>query len=145
MVVIGVDPGRYGGIATLDDEYMAQYVIPMPAKSGHEYDIGFIRDHIADFAPEDVMLVIEQVTRPASLTRCQGIFEGLGWALGYDVRTVRPQTWKAHFGLHSDKRASMGRAAALYPHLANEFRRVTVDDGKAEAILIATYGRDVLL
>ena len=119
-------------------------VFPMPAASGHEYDVVEIANMLGDARKEGDLLVIERVTRPASLTRCQGIFEGLGVALGYRVETVRPQEWKRHFGLvGGDKGQSMKLARQRFPHLAHEFKRVTRDDGKAEALLLALFAKEV--
>lgn len=143
-MIIGVDPGRFGGIAFLGKK---PSVVAMPAATGHDYRLDdillLLGSQRATTKPD--LLVIERVTRPASLTRCMGIFEGMGVALGYRVVTVRPQEWKRHFGLHGgDKYQSMKLAGELFPELKDEFRRVTMDDGKAEAMLIAQYGKDVL-
>lgn len=141
-MIVGVDPGRYGGIAFLNGEFAVTF--PMPATTGHDYRVWEIMNLLVEDPPEKrELLVIERVTRPASLTRCMGIFEGLGVALGYRVETVRPQEWKKHFGLGADKQASLDLARERFPHLAHEFKRVTRDDGKAEALLIALYAKEV--
>ena len=87
MAIWGVDPGHWGGLAFMYADNAD--VFPMPAASGHEYDVVEIANMLGDARKEGDLLVIERVTRPASLTRCQGIFEGLGVALGYRVETVR--------------------------------------------------------
>ena len=144
MAIWGVDPGRYGGLAIITGNDSDVY--HMPATDGHTYNIPEIAMMLGEAFFADELLVIERVTRPASLTRCMGIFEGLGVALGYRVETVRPQDWKRAMGLTGkDKRASMELASSLFPALAHEFVRVTRDDGKAEALLIAEYGRRHLL
>lgn len=141
-IICGVDPGRWGGIAFLGKK---PSVVAMPAATGHDYHITAITSLLYANARTESLLVIERVTRPAALTRCLGIFEGIGNALEYRVETVRPQEWKKHFQLHgSDKRQSMELAGELFPDLKDRFRRVTMDDGLADAILIAQYGKDVL-
>ena len=138
-MIVGVDPGRYGGVAMLWNDNA--YVYPMPATDGHTYDIEAISAMLSRLVPD--RLVIERVTRPASLVRCMAIFEGLGVALGYRVETVRPQEWKRHFGLvGGDKGQSMKLARQRFPHLAHEFKRVTRDDGKAEALLLALFAKE---
>jgi len=114
---------------------------PMPATDGHTYDIAKIVVMLGEAEYGD-LLVIERVTRPASLVRCMAIFEGVGWAMGYRVETVRPQTWKSYFGLGANKQASLDLAKERFPHLAHEFKRVTRDDGKAEALLLALFAKE---
>lgn len=118
-------------------------VVAMPATSGHNYDIDAI-SAMLDGQPPDI-LVIERVTRPATLTRCMGIFEGIGTALGYRVETVRPQEWKGYFNLGRDKQLSLDLAKERFPILAHEFKRVTRDDGKAEALLLALFAKETRL
>jgi hypothetical protein len=89
------------------------------------------------------MLVVEQVTRPASLTRCMGLLEGLGEALGYEVVTVRPQEWKRHFGLGPVKADSIALALKKWPSLKRTITKAS-DDGLAEAALIALWARETL-
>ena len=136
-MIVGVDPGRWGGIAVIGK---STFVVPMPAKDGHTYYIDEMYAMLDGQFPD--LLVIERVTRPASLTRCMGIFEGLGVAIGYRVETVRPQEWKKHFGLGPNKQASLDLARERFPHLSHEFKRVTRDDGKAEALLIALFAKE---
>ena len=138
-MILGVDPGRYGGIAMLGNTAVSLY--PMPATDGHTYNISAIAKILGMQFPD--LLVIERVTRPASLVRCMAIFEGMGWAMGYRVETVRPQEWKKHFGLGPNKQASLDLARERFPHLAHEFKRVTRDDGKAEALLLALFAKEV--
>lgn len=94
-----------------------------------------------DIVYGDALLVIEQVTRPASLTRCMGLLEGLGEALGYEVVTVRPQEWKRYFHLGPVKADSIALALKKWPSLAKTITKAG-DDGLAEAALIAQWGRE---
>jgi len=57
------------------------------------------------------------------------------------VQYVTPSQWKKHFGLSKDKGASRGLATQRFPSHASDFQRVK-DDGRAEAALIALYGKE---
>ena len=94
---------------------------------------GQVADLISD------VLVIEKVTRPASLVRCMGLFEGIGAALELETHTVRPQEWKKYYGLSKNKQESIDLALEHYPSLDSEITKIS-DDGIAEAVLIAEYG-----
>ena len=54
---------------------------------------------------------------------------------------VTPAVWKRHFGLTRDKGVSRGLAMQRFPAYAEKFKRVK-DDGRAEATLIALYGKE---
>jgi hypothetical protein len=56
---------------------------------------------------------------------------------------VTPATWKRHFGLTRDKGVSRGLAMQRFPAYADKFSRVK-DDGRAEATLIALYGKETM-
>jgi len=60
------------------------------------------------------------------------------------VRYVTPQKWKGHFGLSRDKGVSRSVASQRFPSIAAQFARVK-DDGRAEACLIALYGKERLI
>ena len=55
-------------------------------------------------------------------------------------RRVTPAVWKRNLGLSKDKGASRRLACELWPAQSAMFARVK-DDGRAEAALIAEYGR----
>jgi len=59
------------------------------------------------------------------------------------VQYVTPSIWKKHFGLSKEKGVSRGFAIQRFPEHAESFQRVK-DDGRAEAALIALYGKDKL-
>lgn len=60
------------------------------------------------------------------------------------VHFVTPSVWKAKMGLlNSSKGASREIARTLYPSCAPSLSRVK-DDGRAEALLLAHYGRKFL-
>lgn len=103
-----------------------------------------------------------------SFGRGKGIWEGVAHTLGFNVFMVSPQAWKKSFPelinkIKPDKTKSkseqskekrLNKAAAktrarelaskLYPKLADKFAKVK-DDGRAEAILMATHIKDQYL
>ena len=68
------------------------------------------------------------------------VFPGVLAGLQIQTNTVTPNAWKKAMQLNAGKDASRAKAAQMWPQQAGEFSRVK-DDGKAEAALIAEYGR----
>ena len=150
---IGIDPGYQGAVAVLRPGAVPSYVHDLPVyemklrgRVVHEYDIEQMREQLEveiDNVPgSPVRVVLEHVTRPAKLTRCQGIIEGLLVALGQSYVLVRPQVWKRDMGLSrgASKAASLVMARGLFPGLVHMLT-LAKHDGRAEALLIAEWGR----
>ena len=151
QTIMGVDPGTKGAIFALtveptepvifkkaNEELRKSYEywpMPMKGKGRHDYDLDAIAAIVRDVFPN--YLIIEKVTRPASLVRCMGIFEAVAATLGIEAVLVRPQTWKPFWKLSKDKAESIARAQTLWPSL--ELKKK--DDGIAEAGLIAEWFR----
>ena len=104
--------------------------------------------------PEDDtlhMAVIEQV----AAMRGQGVTSMFRFGQGFGqlemaiaahrvpTHYVTPQKWKAHFGLSRDKGVSRSVASQRFPQIADQFARAK-DDGRAEACLIALYGKEAM-
>jgi hypothetical protein len=60
------------------------------------------------------------------------------------VELVRPQAWKAHYGIKADKTGAKAREVAkgLYPGRAGDLARVK-DHNRAESLLLAHFGLGV--
>jgi crossover junction endodeoxyribonuclease RuvC len=71
--------------------------------------------------------------------RAVGQLEAATIATGARVSYVAPQVWKRALGVKADKDHARLRAAQLFPAHAAAFAR-KMDDGPAEAALIALYG-----
>ena len=79
-----------------------------------------------------------------------GILKMAVAACGRELRMVPPSVWKRHFGLvfpkgtpkASVKNASRMMACSRFPQMVEQLARVK-DEGRAEALLIALYGREV--
>jgi crossover junction endodeoxyribonuclease RuvC len=79
-----------------------------------------------------------------SLMRSRGIVEAVADITRFPVHAVQPQTWTRHFGLLKTKKgSSLEKARALFPSVAGDLKRVK-DHNRAESLLIAHYGAQVL-
>lgn len=142
MIFVGVDPGKNGGYAVIDDSGAMAY--PWG-------DIFFISDMNA-LKGQKVIAAVERVgARPGqgvtsmfNFGKSVGYIEGVLSALGIPFQTVAPVAWKREFALiGKDKKASVMVCQQLFPgvDLRRSQRCVTGSDGKAEALLIAEYAR----
>lgn len=153
---IGVDPGFSGGIAILNGTSLGPeaVVIDMPtvtgAKGKPELDHhGVLRITGCGVAGTATEMWLERVgARPgqgvSSMFRFGEQLGALAMAAaahGHVLRYVTPATWKAYFGLSADKGVARGYAMKRFPQLADKLSRVK-DDGRAEALLIALYGKE---
>lgn len=71
-----------------------------------------------------------------------GLWVGLLVGIGFSYTLVRPQRWKKVMlaDMAKDKGASVLRAKQLFPNVAEQLKLVK-DHNKAEALLLAEYGR----
>lgn len=156
MLILGIDPGYSGAIACLDYETgklkaVADMPITKDPKGRTLIDYHGLYELLCP--PHDaVHAVLEHVAArpgqgaPATFRFGQG-YGAIQMALAahkIPTQYVTPAKWKKHFGLSKDKGVSRGLASQRFPLHANEFSRVK-DDGRAEAALIALYGKDKLL
>lgn len=154
MIIAGIDPGKTGALAiTYPDGAVMVFDVPTVKLRGKEVPawMEWQRSWEAAFAFAGVdQVVIEEVAaRPGqgvtsmfTFGRTLGFAHALAVASGASVRSVTPSVWKGKLGLlNSDKGASREKATALYPRKAHLFSRVK-DDGRAEATLLAYYGRN---
>ena len=156
MVIYGIDPGFTGAISIYRPELELMEVHDMPVmKSAKGKTILNLRGVLDILEPEDFehnIAVIEQVgAMPgqgvSSMFRFGQGFGQLEMAIAahkLPVHYVTPQKWKGHFKLSRDKGVSRSVAIQRFPQVANLFSRVK-DDGRAEACLIALYGKEELI
>jgi len=152
-VIIGVDPGFLGAIATLfpNDVTLLADMPTLPGPKGktelnHNGVLNEMR--VSDSGHPGVVWLEKVGARPgqgvSSMFRFGqqlGALEMAATACGHELRYVTPATWKAHFGLSADKGVARGYAMKRFPQLADKLARVK-DDGRAEALLIALYGKE---
>jgi hypothetical protein len=164
VIVIGIDPGLTGGLATIDSRTgkCSVHDLPTTPLEGN----GLIRRRIQGRelgllirklspAGESVAVFLEQVgamggknnaiQTQASLA---GTFLGIRCVLDVlqlNAHLVQPQKWKTHFGLKripdekdsAYKARHVALARTLYPDAPLPLAK---DHNKAEALLIAHYG-----
>jgi crossover junction endodeoxyribonuclease RuvC len=143
-ITIGIDPGKTGAIAVLYGP--TPLVLDLPATPQGLADcFGLPGAHWHTLA----MAYVEQVgSRPGdgraglfTFGKGAGTIEGVLAALRIPYRLVPPHVWKRKLGLlKQDKDASRARAMQLFPTLSPRLSRKR-DDGRAEALLLAHYGR----
>lgn len=164
MIYIGIDPGLDGALAyiNLNDAAAPRVaVVDTPTVTvkvtkgnKREYDLAAMSKTLAVLAVEGNLdgacAVIEKVhampgqgvTSMFSMGYGCGLWEGLLAGLGLPYERVAPQRWQKLMLADEGKGKDAARLQAqrLYPHEAHLFARKK-DDGRADALLIAEYGR----
>ena len=138
-ILLGIDPGRKGALATLDTETLRVTCHDMPDTTNELHDL------IAGL-PLIKLCALEKPFYPAAIgvTNAAKIAEAYGTLRGalqwrdIPFREVRPAEWKKALNLSSHKAASREKAGQFFPDDAAQFARVK-DDGRAEAALLAWY------
>jgi len=145
MWVAGIDPGKKGYMALIDDKDEV-HLHPLPYVD-NELDPNLF---LAMIAPADHVFIERPIGKINSgvWTRFSD-FGGMKTLakISKKVVTLMPKVWKSHYKLDSDKQKSIDKAKELYPKV-NLFRSKRCrkeDDNMAEAILIAKYGKDICL
>jgi len=155
MLIYGIDPGYTGAItlywpSTGDIEVYDMPTLMNP-KGKTVLDMHAI---LQILEPEDDgqrVAYIEQVSAMpgqgvSSMFRFGQQFGALQMALAATktpTHYVTPAVWKKHFGLSREKGVSRGLAMQRFPAFAETFKRAK-DDGRAEATLIALYGKETM-
>lgn len=152
MLIIGVDPGAYGALAWLHAGRLVR-IEDMPilkirrGKTDKAEVDGYLLSRMLSDHKADI-LIVEQVggisgqsaSAAFNFGRAAGAVEYQAMAVGMRVERAPPQTWKKALRLNPGKDAARAMATRLWVDKADLFRRVK-DDGRAEAALIAEYGR----
>jgi len=148
-VIIGIDPGLTGAIAVLNGGTVEMHDMPTVtatkgrAEINHHELLAILR------RAEGSVVWLERVgampgqgvTSMFRFGQVLGAIEMACAACSLPVRYVTPAVWKRHCGLVRDKDAARGLALQRFPDCANDLRRKK-DAGRAEAALIALYGRE---
>jgi crossover junction endodeoxyribonuclease RuvC len=149
-MIIGIDPGKSGAVALLDDNGRLIEVADMPvvgpiisaallSEIVHNWIDPLDPTNTGTAVIEDVHAMPKQgVSSSFSFGRALGVAEGVLAGEGFALRYVSPARWKKAMGLTADKGVSRRRAIELWPAHARDFARVK-DDGRAEAALIARW------
>lgn len=152
MVLMGIDPGSVSGAYAI--------IVQYPDGGAHvRVDDLPVVDKMVDGAAFSRIVrennvnvaVIEQVSAmPKQGARSgfrfgmgTGILHGVTLGVNVPLHLVTPAKWKAHYRLTSDKEKARALAIRMYPHVSGLTR--VKDHGRAEALLLASYLRDVIL
>jgi len=166
MVFIGVDIGLKGAIACIDDSenligvwdtptLIVKKTVRKKIKKSTKYNIPEIHNifTVSNNGVETHCFIEEALTimgnftikTSVSLSHCQGIFEGAAFAHSSHVQIIKPQKWQSYFGISKKKGDTKDQsiyiASGLYPTVEFKTKRGRVLDGRADAILLALYGK----
>ncbi len=141
MILLGIDPGVSGAIASFDTVERRVTVIDMP-----DTTTGLL-DAVRDLPPVTMCFVekpyypkILGVQNVAKIATAYGKIVCAIASRGIPMVEVRPAEWKAALNLSSSKAASRELASQLFPDDADQWKRAK-DDGRAEAALLAWYAQ----
>ncbi len=148
-MIVGFDPGATGALARLTDGGDLLAVADMPVvevRGKRRVSAPLLAAIVREWAPR--LAVIEEVgSRPGeghagafAFGRSAGVLEGVCAMAGVPVVLARPDVWKRALKVTADKGSCRLMAQRLWPAHAASFARVR-DDGRAEAALVAFYGR----
>lgn len=171
MVYVGIDPGLGGALAVIatSGRIIVTDTPVLTIKVGKSKKqimdnaraVGMIikvLDH-AKQGGHDLHVFIEKVNAmPAIGGRSIGATSAFNFGMGYGIwqgilsalkipyTLVVPVRWKKATmpDANKEKGASIMRVKQLYPHIAEQFKRKK-DHGRADAVLIATYGRMTMM
>ena len=142
MIWIGIDPGKAGAMAVIQDNDVA--VIPFKQDDYIRYLKDIKQNHPCVCCIEDVhSLPREGVPSAHNFGRSVGWLLGVLDAIGIPYQPITPQKWKKEFGLTSDKAQSIEVCKRLFPdvNLKRTERSKKDDDNCAEACLLALYAK----
>ena len=153
--LIGIDPGASGAVAILEKNGKLVHVFDMPSvevmaggKAKKRVSPEMLAAELKLYADQGATAVVEQVgampgqgvSSMFAFGESFGLAKGVLAGLKIPTSTVTPGKWKKALQLNAGKDGSRAKAAQIWPSHAGEFKRVK-DDGKAEAALIAHWGR----
>jgi len=156
--IMGIDPGISGAICLLNTKTKEQKVYDMPLytvtlKSKKK------RKKVDGVGVKQICLMhrikkcfIEEVggmpgqggMTSFNFGHAYGSVLGVLDALGIVYDTIRPQVWKKYYSLAKDKSASISLASELSTNGSKDWW-LKKHDGRAEAFLIANYGKEELI
>lgn len=145
-VSIGIDPGKTGAIAVMDDDE----ILCLEQFNVDKY-VDVLSYVVQSTSAKDIKVCLEKVgAMPGqgvvsmfNFGHNLGVIEGILSALRIPYQLVPPQTWKKEFSLTGDKAKSIEVCKKLFPWVdlrATERSRKS-SDGLAEALLMAEYAR----
>lgn len=142
FIYLGIDPGKSGGIAFIDERSGTSYAYPYSNERLNQ---------LASDEPYRIKCIVEKVgampgqgvTSMFNFGMNFGYIQGVLEANGISYQLVPPRTWKKEFSLDFDKQKSIECCKRLFPHvnLKRTDKCRNDHDGMAESLLIAEYAR----
>jgi len=144
MIYIGIDPGKHGAYAIIDEDSTAQ-VWPWDDSEFATRMRGLNHlPHVMACVEKVGAMPGQGVNSMFSFGHSLGFIEGVLTSLGIPYQLIPPVKWKREFSLiGKDKKASIETCKKLFPGLSlmpTERSRVP-SDGMAEAVLMALYAK----
>lgn len=154
--VVGIDPGRTGGIAEISEDGTPR-VWPMPPSEERGIDLRATREIIRELTPGSVAALEWNTGKPNEVPDFAfrfglqtGQLDALFYVLGFQTKRISSNLWTGRLGLPGKTHhgAIEQRAALwdqLYPDHSAMIRgpRGGVHDGLLDALLIAHWQRGV--
>lgn len=159
MIHVGIDPGKSGFLVAIDGDgnVVAEAATPTirVGRSRREYDVPAMRDALRGLGPDAAFVTIEKQqampgqggTSMFSVGLGMGLWVGLVVGLGFPYQVVHPRTWRKAMCRDVPGEDPKGRsilaAQRLFPDvdLRKSERARKPDHNKADALLLASYGR----
>lgn len=149
MNIMGIDPGFSGAIAVIDgnsNKILSLHDMPTLKGDKNYLNINALKDilneHKIDYAYlEHAQAMPKQgVVGMFRYGEVFGVIQGILHALRVPYELVKPQVWKKAImsGMEKSKDSSIWKAEQLFPEFICKRKK---DHGKAEALLIAWYGK----
>lgn len=142
-MIVGIDPGKTGALAFVDQDGLLAAVIDMPVVD-KVVSAALVAQAIRTWGPSSAAVELvhsmpgQGVASSFGFGRSYGVVLGVLGALDLPVVHVAPTVWKRGYHLGADKEKARRLAIDLWPKDAGLFARVK-DDGRAEAALIALW------
>jgi crossover junction endodeoxyribonuclease RuvC len=159
MIYIGIDPGLDGAVGVIGEQAGngCPRVFDTPTltvegeKTKRRYNTAAMAQILMSIdLTKGILVILENVhsmpkqgvASSFSFGQGLGMWQGIVAALGIPLEMPSPQRWKKEIMADQgrDKDAARFKAIQLFPTLATQLSRVK-DDGRAEALLMAEYGR----
>lgn len=139
--IIGIDLGKQGAFAVLETEEMSVITYDMPGtldeKRSLISDIGRVTCAWVERPFYPRMIGIKNAV---TIAQAYGELKTCLFFAGIPTFEVDPSTWKKSMHLSTDKNASRALASQYFPDAADQWS-LKKFDGRAEATLIALYGK----
>lgn len=148
MTIIGIDPGKKGGIAYISESRYSAFPMPPTTKQVAKLLENLIGEREAIVCIEQVQVMGRVFGAKAALSYGQGYGELIGilTVLGATIHEVRPSVWKRALNISADKNSSILLCERLFPLLdLMPGKCRTPQDGLAESMLLCHYARKMKL